>query len=111
VEIVADDGAGFVRGLHCFGNDLAGTLGERSVNAAGVEPADTLLNEELLPIDFAGLHAGGGGVAAIVQGDGAALGMTDFGEVEADAVDLADAIVLLGDSVADVHADGAGVVG
>ena len=67
--------------------------------------------EQLLPIHVARLHAGGGGVAAVVERDGRPLRVADFGEVEADAVDLADAVVLARDGVRDVHADGAGVVG
>ena len=94
VEVVADDRARFVGGLHRFGDDLARAVGERGEDAARVQPADALLAEELLPVDVARLHAGGGGVAAVVERDRRPLRVADFGEVQADAVDLADAVVL-----------------
>ena len=110
VEIVGDDRAGFVGGFDGFGDDLARAFGEGGEDAAGVEPADAVFVEEFFQFDVAGLHAGGGGVAAVVERDAAALGDADFGEVQADAVVLADAVVFALDDVGDIHADGAGVV-
>jgi hypothetical protein len=43
-------------------------------------------------------------VAAVVEGDAAALGDADLGEVQADAVLLADAVVFPFDDVVDAHA-------
>ena len=75
-------------GLDGLGHDLARAFGERGEDAAGVEPADALFVEEFLPIDVARLHAGGGGVAAVIERDAGPLGVADFGEVQADAVAL-----------------------
>ena len=101
VQVVADDRAGFVGGLHRFGDDGAGAFAQGGEDAAGVQPADAVFLEELLPVHVARLHAGGGGVAAVVERDAAALGDADFGEVQADAVLLADAVVFALDGVAD----------
>ena len=50
-------------------------------------------------------------MAAIVERHGPAFRVADFGEIEADAIDLADAVVLSRDGVRDIHAHGPGVIG
>ena len=75
-----------------------------------MQPADAVFLEELVPVDITGLHAGGGGVAAVVKCDAAALGDADFCEVQPDAIFLADAVVLALDDVIDRHSDSAGMV-
>ena len=57
-----------------------------------------------------GFMLAGGGVAAVVHRDAGAHAGADFGEVQADAVGAADAVVLGHDDVAHVHADRAAVV-
>ena len=69
-----------------FGDDLARAIGERGEDAAGVQPADASSLKSFFQSIIAGLHAGGGGVAAVVEGDAGALAGADFGEVQADAV-------------------------
>ena len=66
--------------------------------------------KEFLPIDVARLHAGRCRVAAIIQRDRAPLRVSHFGEVQTDAIDFADAIVLASDGMGDIHADRTSVV-
>ncbi len=70
VEVVGGDGAvGF--GLdEGFFDGGGGGIGEGGEDAAGVEPADAAFAEEVVEVDIAGLHVHGGGVAAVVHGDG-----------------------------------------
>ncbi len=106
IEIVGGDGAvgfGFLEGLF---DDGGGGVGEGGDDAAGVHPADAAFGEEGVEVDVAGLHVHGGGVAAVVHGDGTADAGADFGEVEADAVLGADAIVGGDVDGGDIDADG-----
>ena len=75
-----------------FFDDGGGGVGEGGEDAAGVEPADAAF-EEGVEVDVAGLHVHGGGVAAVVHGDAGADAGADFGEVQADAVRRADAVI------------------
>ena len=110
VEVVGSDGAvgfGFDEG---FADGGGGGVGEGGHDAAGVEPAYAALGEEGVEIHIGGLHMHGGGVAAVVEAEAAADAGADFGEVEADAVGLADAVEFRDSDGGDVHADCAGVV-
>src|SRR5687768_5753467 len=93
-----------------LGYDRTGAFREGGKYPARAQPADAVLVEQLFPVHVAGLHSAGRGVAAVVERDGAALRHADFGEVQADAVLLADAVVLALDDVTDVHPGGPGVV-
>lgn len=108
VEVVGDDRAGFVGGLDGFSHDEAGVFGQRREDAPCVEPADAVFLEELLPVDLARLNASCGGVAAVIERGAGALGGADFGEVQADAVLLADTIPLALNRIlrADTHRTG-----
>ena len=98
-------------GLHQgFLDDGRGGVGEGGEDAAGMQPADAALGEEIVEIDIAGLHVHRGGVAAIVHGDAAADAAAHFGEVQPDAVGLAHAVVRGDGDRGDIHAHGAGVI-
>lgn len=110
VQVVGDDGAGVMGGLEGGGGDLSGGLGEAGKDAAGVEPADAALGEEVFPVDITGLHFAGGGVAAVVEGDGGTGADADLGPVEPDAGVTSDAVVFHFRAMADIHADAASVI-
>ena len=82
VEIVADDGAVPLGGLHGFEHNLRGGLGERGVNAAGVQPAHAQPAEDVLPIHLARPHLAGGGVRPIGDAHRAAHAVTALREVQ-----------------------------
>src|SRR5207248_9110596 len=90
----ADDGAVPVGGLDRLNRDFGGGGGKRGEDAAGVEPADAELSENVIPVEVTGLQLRGRGVAAIGAAHGAADAEAPFGEVEPVADGAADAIVL-----------------
>src|SRR5882724_4776637 len=94
VEIVGDDGAVALGGLHGFYGDIRSGGGKRAEDAAGVKPTGALLAEDLVPVDITFFQVGDGGVAAVVGAEGGAYTETAFGEIEAVARGAADAIVL-----------------
>ena len=110
VEIVGDDGAGLVGGLDGLGDDRAGGFRKCGEDAAGVEPADAVVFEEARPVDIAGLHAARWRSGRGRRGWPSRGAEADFGEVQADAVFFADAVLLAGDDEVGVDSDGAGVV-
>jgi hypothetical protein len=70
-----------------------------------MKPTNALLLEERFPINVAWFHARSGRMTAIVKRYGPALRVPDLGEIEADAIDFADAVVLSRDCVRNVHSD------
>src|SRR6266403_5354813 len=52
VEIVGDDYAVALSGLHGFDGDFRRGGGKRCENATGVKPARALLTEDLIPVDL-----------------------------------------------------------
>ncbi len=93
VEIVADDGSVLVGGLHGLNSDGRSRLGERRVDAAGVEPAHAEGAENVIPVDVAGLELRGGSVATVRIADGTADAEAALSEVQAVADIAADAVV------------------
>ena len=93
VEIVGDDYAVALGGLHGFDGDFRRGGGKRCENAAGVKPARALLAEDLVPIDIAFFQVGDGSVAAIIGAEGGAHSETALGEIEAVARGATYAIV------------------
>src|SRR5262249_44811123 len=93
VQVVGDDGAVTLGGLHGLDRDLRRGRGERSKNSARVEPAGAELGKNFFPIDVAGLELGNGGVATVVGAKGGTDAEAAFGEVEAVARSTADAVV------------------
>ena len=55
IQIVGNDCAVALRGLHGFEGDFRSCRGESAENAAGVKPAGAVLSEDFVPIDVAGL--------------------------------------------------------
>src|SRR5690606_15545884 len=82
IEIVADNRAMPVGGLHGFDGEFGGRGGERGENPAGMEPAHAEFPEDVVPVEVAGLELRGGGVAAIGIADGAPHAETALGEIE-----------------------------
>ena len=81
-------------GVHGLGGYFGGGGGERGEDAAGVEPAGTIvLTEDCLPVEVAGLDLADGGVAAVRAARGRAHAEAAFSEVEAVAHGAADAVV------------------
>jgi hypothetical protein len=93
VEIVADDGAVFVGGLHGLDGQFGGGGGERGEDAARVEPAHAEFAEDVLPVDVARLELRGGRVATVRIADSAANAEAALGEVQAVAHGAADAVI------------------
>jgi hypothetical protein len=93
VQVVADDGAVLVRGLHGFDGEFGGGGGERGEDAARVEPAHAEFAEDVLPVDVPRLELRSGGVAAVRIADSAANAEAALGEVEAVAHGAADAVI------------------
>src|SRR4029077_8363310 len=83
VEVVGDDRAVAMCGLHGFQRDFRSGGGKRAENSARVQPAGALLTENVVPIDVAGLELRDCGVSAIVAAGGGAYAEAAFGEVEA----------------------------
>src|SRR5216683_3735700 len=83
VQIVGDDDAVTLRGLHGFDGDIGRGGGKRAEDAASVKPARALLAEDVVPVDVAFFQVGDGGVAAIVGAERGAHAETALREVEA----------------------------
>src|SRR5207249_1508429 len=67
-------------------------VAERGEDAAGVEPADPELAEDVVPIEVARFELAGRGISAIGNPHCAAHAKAAFGEVEAVADDATDTI-------------------
>ena len=94
VEIIGDDGAVLLRGLDGLDDGLAALLGKSSVDAAGVQPADSEGSEDVVEIKVLGRCLGDGGVCTIGAADGTADTKATLCKVQAVAADSADAVCL-----------------
>src|SRR5690606_17543097 len=65
VEVVGDDRAVPLGGDHRLLDDLRGGVRQPGEDASGVEPADALPAEEVVPVDVPGGELAGGGVTAV----------------------------------------------
>ncbi len=92
IEIVGDYGAVFFGGFAGFDGEFSGGGGEGGEDASGVEPLGAAVSEDFFPVDVAGLHLGGGGVAAVDCSFCSADAEAALGEVEAVSDVLAEAI-------------------
>jgi hypothetical protein len=81
------------RGIDSSDGDLGRGFRKAAENAAGVKPADSMLSEDTVPVDFAGLQLGNGCVAAIVTSKGGAYAEATLGEIKAVSRCVAYAIV------------------
>ena len=83
---------------YCFGlvdgldDELRRGVAEGGEDAAGVQPPDADLAEDVVPVEIAGFELAGGGVAAVGNADGAAHAEAPLGEIQAVAHRAADAV-------------------
>src|ERR1035437_1603410 len=79
--------------FYCFDGDLGSGFGKCGEDAAGVQPADSLLAEDVLPIEITGFEFAGSRVAPIRNTDGSADTEAAFRKIEAIAHGAADAVI------------------
>ena len=72
----------FLGGLNGLGGDLGGGFGQGGVNTTGVKPANSLISEQVIPIDVARFQLGCGGQSSVRHTDGTADSKSPFGEVK-----------------------------
>ena len=92
IEIVTGYGSILFSAFERFDDDIGSGIGKSGEDSAGVEMADALFSEDLLPVDFAGLELRDGGIAAVGAAFGAAATEAAFDEVESVADGTADAV-------------------
>src|SRR6185369_5754870 len=104
VEVVRHHGAVLLRDFHRLQHRFGGVRRERGEDAAGVEPADAFLAEQLLPVHLTRLDLRRGGVAAVGAAEGGADAEALLGEVEPDARVASEAVEVAPDDVRHVDA-------
>src|SRR5260370_1607774 len=82
VQIIGNAGACTLRRFHCLLSDERSSVRKRTINSAGVKPARSVLAENFLPVDFAGLQLRDSGVAAIRTSQGSAQAEASLGKIQ-----------------------------
>ena len=93
IEIVGNNRTVTMRRLHRFQGDFRRARGERAENAACVQPSSSLLAENCVPIDIAGLKIRNRGVTTVVGTGRRAHSKSPFREIQPIPCGTPDAVV------------------